>query len=237
MLNFINNVLLTPYVQAVLFFLLVGLFFLQRRKATFFMTSLGWVRTITLLILFLYFAWNWASEIPSSLRTASVIGMFCVNLSMLYNLILGNLEEKYWQALENYARAVDNKALLDRVWATGQRFLQWRFFPEAILSGHAPGTFLQGIINHQIPADLKRTLAKHGVAAEVITHKNLLAFLAKQLDQSTIITGELKAAIAQHLKQFAEHAWLQEQVDAFLHLAVTDPKKLTGLTWPEPPQE
>jgi len=234
MLDFLNNYLLTPYVQAIIFFLLIGLFFLQyRRRATLVSTGLSWLRTIILLVLFLYFAWNWASEIPPSLRAASVLGMFLINLSMIFNLLLGNLEEKYQQALEAYGREATNKALLEKVWSSGRRYLQFRFFFEALLSGHAPGAFLQGVINYQIPGDIQRTLAKHGVAAEVVTHKTLLNFLATRLNQSTLLPPELKDAIAQTLKQFAEHAWIQEQVDAFLHLALTDPKKLTDVSGSE----
>ncbi len=238
MINFFNNYLLTPYVQAVLFFLLIGLFFLQyRRRATLVSTSLSWLRTIILLVLFLYFAWNWASEIPSSLRAASVFGMFLINLSMIFNLILGSFEERYRQALEAYSREATNKALLEKVWSAGRRYLRTRFFLEALFSGHSPGTFLQGIMNYQIPLDIKLALAKQGVAAEVVTHQTLLTFLAARLAQSTLLPAELKKAIAQTLKQFAEHAWLQEKVDDFLHLAMTDPKKLTDLSGPEPPED
>jgi|GEM_PF-6576722 len=227
MINFITDILITPYVQAILFFLLVGLFFLQRRRAAAFSIGLGWLRTIILLVLFLYFAWNWASEIPPSLRLASVFGMLCINLSMLYNLILGNLEEKYQQALEAYARDVKNKSALEKVWSRGRVYLKARFLPEAIFSGHSPNSFLQGIVNHQIPGDLQRTLKKHGVSATVLTHQTLLTYLARQLDRSSLLPSVLKENIAQTLQQFVQHAWLQEQVDQFLHLVLTDPESLT----------
>lgn len=234
MIDFLNNYLLTPYVQAILFFLLIGLFFLQyRRRATVVSTGLSWLRTVVLLVLFLYFAWNWASEIPPSLRAASVLGMFLINLSMIFNLLLGSLEEKYQQALDAYGREATNKALLEKVWSSGRRYLWTRFFLEALFSGHSPGTFLQGVMNYQIPLDIKHVLAKHGVAAEVVTHQTLLTFLAARLDQSTLLPPELKEVIAQTLKQFAEHAWLREQVDDFLHLALTDPKKLTEISGSE----
>ncbi len=235
MIDFLTNYLFTPYVQAVLFFLLVGLFFLQHRRATLISTGLSWLRTIILLILFLYFAWNWASEIPSSLRAASVVGMFLINLSMIYNLILGKFEEKYRQALEAYGRDVSNKAQLEKVWNSGKLYLRTRFFFESLLSGHAPGAFLQGVINHQIPADIRQVLGKQGVAAEGVTHQTLLAFLAARLDQSTLLPAELKEAIGQTLKQFAEHAWLREQVDDFLQVAMTNPEKLSESEPPATP--
>jgi hypothetical protein len=234
MINFINNVLLTPYVQAIIFFLLVGLFFLQRRRAATLSLGLGWLRTIILVVLFLYFAWNWASEIPPSLRTASVFGMLAVNLSMLYNLILGSLEEKYRQALEAYAREVNSKAALEKVWSSGRLYLKARFLPEAILSGHSPASFLQGIINHQIPGDLQQTLKNHGVSATVLTHHTLLTYLAQQLDRSSLLPAGLKENIGETLKQFAQHAWLQEQVDNFLHLVLTNPEALTQEAAPPP---
>lgn len=227
MIDFISNYLLTPYVQAVLFFLLIGLFFLQHRRTTMLSMGLSWLRTIVLVLLFLYFAWNWASEIPASLRAASVMGMLVINLSMLYNLLLGNLEEKYRQSLQAYGQDPKNKALREKVWSTGKTFLRVRYFFDGLLSGHAPSAFLHGLVNHQIPSDIQAALAKHGVASELVSHQTMLTFLAAQLDQSTLLTGELKENIAQTLKQFAEHAWIQEQVDAFLRLALTDPEKLS----------
>ncbi|MGQ9921443.1 MAG: hypothetical protein ACUVRZ_08960 [Desulfobacca sp.] len=231
MIDFLNNYLLTPYVQAVLFFLLIGLFFLQyRRRASLVSMSLSWLRTIILLVLFLYFGWNWASEIPPSLRAASVLGMFLINLSMIFDLLLGSLEAKYQQALEAYAQDAANKALLEKVWSSGRRYLWTRFFLEALLSGHAPGAFLQGVMNYQIPSDIKRVLAQHGVAAAAVSHQTLLTFLAARLDQSSLLPMGLKEVIAQTLKQFAEHAWLREQVDDFLQLAMTDPQQLTEVS-------
>lgn len=235
MIDFFTNYILTPYFQGILFFVLFGLFFLRQRRATFISTGFNWLRTIILVVLFLYFGWNWASEIPASLRGASVLGMFIINLSMMYNLILGNLEEKYRQALEAYGLEANNKALADNVWKCGKTFLRTRYFFESLLSGQSPGLFLQGIINHQIPLDIQRVLAKHGVAAEILTHQTLLAFLATKLDQSTLLPQEIKSAVAQSLKQFAEHAWIREKIDDFLHLAMTDPKQLTELPKTEQP--
>ncbi len=237
MIDFFTNYLLTPYTQAVLFFLLVGLFFLQQRRSALMVKTLSWVRTIVLLLMFLYFAWNWASEIPPSLRTASVLGMFLINLSMIYNLLLGKLEENYHQALEACALAAGDKQRLETVWRTGRTFLNTRFFFEALVSGQSPRIFLQGVINHQIPSDIQRVLSKHGQPAAILTHATLLTFLGNRLAQSTLLPPELKEAIGQSVKQFAEHAWINEQVDDFLKKALTDPESLTELQGPPPPPE
>ena len=75
------------------------------------------------MVLFLYFAWNWATSIPPSLRAAAVIGMFLVNLNMIYNLILGRLNENYQQALDAYSGDIGNKTLLENVWKTGKKYI------------------------------------------------------------------------------------------------------------------
>lgn len=235
MLDFINNYLLTPYVQAVLFFVLIGVFFIQRRRFALISSGFSWLRTIILLMLFLYFAWNWASEIPSSLRAASVLGMFFINLHMVYNLLLGNLDEKYRQALESYGQESTNKALLENVWRTGKKFIKARYFFDALFSGYSPGNFFKGLASRQIPADIQHTLARHGVEKELVTHQRLMSFLNSKLAQAQELPQELKGILAQAVQQFGEHAWISEQVDAFLSLALKDPEKLYHNGWSEPP--
>ncbi len=171
MLDFIRYVILTPYVQAVLFFILIGLFVMQRRKFEFVSSGFSWLRTIVLLILFLYFAWNWATSIPPSLRTAAVFGMFFINLHMVYNLVLGRLNEKYQRALNAYSGDIANKGLLENVWKTGKKFVYTRYIFDALFSGYSPSNFLSGVISRQIPADIQSVLIKHGIHQEIITHQ------------------------------------------------------------------
>lgn len=238
MLDFMNNYILTPYVQAVLFFVLIGVFFIQRRRFELVAGGFSWVRTIILLMLFLYFAWNWASEIPSSLRAASVMGMFFINLHMIYNLILGNLDEKYRQALTAYGQDITNKALLDNVWSSGKKFINTRYFFDALFSGYSPGNFLKGVVSRQIPADIQHIMAKHGVEKELVTNERLMSFLRLKLNQAQDLPADLKDILAQAIKQFGEHAWIQDQVNAFLRLALQDPEKLYHDGWSDiPPKQ
>ena len=94
MLDFIDSYLLTPYVQAIIFIILVGFFWLQHRKFKLASSGFSWLRTIVLLALFLYFAWNWATSISGVISRFSVLGMFFINMYMFYNLVLGNFGRK-----------------------------------------------------------------------------------------------------------------------------------------------
>ncbi len=237
MVDFITNVVLTPYVQAVLFFILVGLFFIQRRRFELVSSGYSWLRTIILLLLFLYFAWNWASEIPSSLRAASVVGMFFINLNMIYNIVLGNLNEKYKQALEAYGQDFKNKALLEQVWNRGKKFIYTWYIFDGLLSGSSPGNFLKSLASRQIPTDIQHVLAKYGVEKELVTSQKMVQFLTIKLNQAQELPQELKDILAQAIKQFGGHAWVQEQVNEFLWLAIKDPEKLYYYDWSETPRE
>ena len=157
--------------------------------------------------------------------------MFFVNLNMIYNLILGRLNENYQQALNAYGRDIGNKVLLDNVWQTGKKFIYARYFFDALFSGYSPRNFLRGVISRQIPADIDSVLIKHGIHKEVVTHYKLLAFLRMKLDKSPELPQELKNVLAETIKQFGAHAWIQEQVDQFLQLALKDPEELYHATW------
>jgi hypothetical protein len=231
MLDFIDNYLLTPYVQAVLFIILLGLFWLQHRKFKLVSSGFNWLRTIILLVMFLYFAWNWATSISHVIVRLSILGMFFINLHMLYNLILGNLDEKYRLALEAYGQDIANKGLLEDVWGAGKKYIYSRYFFDALFSGYSPRNFLKGVVSRQIPADIQRVLVKQGVEKQLITNKKLISFLMLKLNQSQEVPQELKNVLLQAIQQFGEHAWIQEQVDEFLGLALKDPEKFYEATW------
>jgi hypothetical protein len=231
MLETFSNILFTPYIQAILFFVLMGLFALQRRKFQFLSTGLSWLRTLILVVLFLYFAWSWATSIPPSLRAAAVFGMFFINLNMIYNLFLGRLNETYQQALDAYGKDIGNKIKLDNLWKTGKRYIHSRYIFDALFSGYSPSNFLQGVISRQIPADIESVLIKHGIRKEVVTHQKLMAYLSIKLDQSPELPKELKVILSQTIQQFDSHAWIQQHVDEFLQLALKDPEKLYHATW------
>ncbi len=237
MLDFIDSYLLTPYVQVVLFIILLGLFWLQHRKFKLASSGFSWLRTIILLLLFLYFGWNWTTSISRVITRFSVLGMFFINIYMVYNLMLGSLNEKYRLALDAYGQDIANKGLLEAVWSSGKKYVYARYFFDALFSGYSPGNFLKGVVSRQIPADIQSVLGKHGVDQELITTGNLIAFLMHNLNQTQEVPQELKNILVPVVKQFGEHAWIQEQVNEFLRLALQDPEKLYQSSWTETPPE
>jgi hypothetical protein len=237
MIDFINDYLLTPYFQALLFCILVGFFLLQHRKFKLVSSGFNWLRTIILLALFMYFAWNWTTSISHVIAGFSVLGMFFINVYMVYNLALGSLDEKYRLALDAYGQDVTNKGLLEDVWSAGKKYVYARYFSEALFSGYNPGSFLKAVVSRQIPADIQNVLIKHGSGQELITTQKLIAFLMHTLNQSREVPQELQDILAQVIKQFGEHAWIKEQVDEFLRLALKDPEKLYDAAWNGTPPE
>ena len=186
MLDFIDTYLLTPYIQLVLFIILVGLFWLQHRKFKLASSGFSWVRTIILLALFLYFGWNWTTSISYAIARFSILGMFFINLNMFYNLVLGSFDEKYRLALDAYGQDISNKEVLARVWSSGKKYVYTRYFFDSLFSGYNPANFLKAVVTRQIPADIEAVMAKHGVHQELVTHRRLLSFLTMKLNQSQI---------------------------------------------------
>jgi hypothetical protein len=226
MIEFIDSYLLTPYVQVVLFFILISFFWLQHRKFKLASSGFSWFRTIILLLLFVYFSWNWATSISQLISRFSVLGMFFINVYMVYNLVLGNLDEKYRLALDAYSRDIANKGLSEAVWSSGKKYVYARYFFDALFSGYSPNNFLKGIVSTQIPADIQNVLAKRGMDKDLVTHQRLVDFLNLKLNQAQELPSELKDILNQTIKQFGEHAWIQEQVNEFLRLILQDPEKL-----------
>jgi Ca2+/Na+ antiporter len=237
MLDFIDSYLLTPYIQAIIFIVLVGFFWLQHRKFKLASSGFNWLRTIILMALFLYFAWNWTTSISGVISRFSILGMFFINMYMVYNLVLGALDEKYRQALDAYGRNVDNKSLIEAVWSAGKKYVYTRYFFDALFSGYSPRSFLKAVVSRQITADMQTILVKQGLGQELITTQKLMAFLTHTLNQTQAVPQELKDILAQVIKQFGEHAWIQEQVNEFLRLALKDPEKLYEATWNGTPPE
>jgi hypothetical protein len=226
MLNFIDSYLLTPYIQVGLFILLLGLFWMQHRKLKLVSSGFNWLRTILSVLLFVYFAWNWATVISPLIARLSVLGMFFINLHMIYNCIIVNLDEKYRLVLEAYGQNPGNKPAQAAVWDAGKKYMYVRYFFDALFSGHSPGSFLKGVASRQIPADIRKVLIRQGVEKELITHKKLISFLQGRLSQSTELPPELKDILTDVIGKFSEHAWIQDGVDEFLKLAMTDPEKI-----------
>jgi hypothetical protein len=231
MLDFIDTYLLTPYIQLMFFIILVVLFWLQHRRFKLASSGFNWLRTIILLSLFLYFGWNWTTSISGVISRFSILGMFFINIYMVYNLLLGSLDERYRLALDAYSKDLENSSLIEAVWGTGKKYFYARYFFDALFSGYSPSSFLKAVVSRQIPADLQAVMVKQGSGKELITTQKLIAYLTRALNQTQSVPQELKDILASVIKQFGEHAWIQEQVDDFLRLALKDPEKLYEADW------
>ncbi|HAY23374.1 MAG TPA: hypothetical protein DCY27_14685 [Desulfobacterales bacterium] len=236
MADFLWNYLLTGLTQPLIFIVLLGLYILQRRQMHLLKSGLSWLRIIIMLVLFFYFVYNYASEIPEALRRTSIVGMFCLNLIMVYTLLLDRREEKYRQALAAYSQDLTSRPLLDEVWRLGKKFIYFRYIFEALASGYSPGNFLQGVISRQIPTDIKHVLMERGIVTEVVATQTLINFLNARLKESESLPPELKDVLAQVIQQLGDHAWIKEQIDAFLQMALKDPEKLYHSAWSEAPR-
>jgi hypothetical protein len=234
MLDLISQFIDNAYVQVIIYFLLIGWFFIQRRHFGKISSSLNWVRTIILLLLFLYLFLNWSGTVNPSIRAASVIGMFFINISMVFNLLSNRMETHYRDALEVYGQDLDNKEKLERVWATGKRFFYSRYFIQSLFSGFVPQHFLRAIVSEKVPEDIQKILAEHGVGNAVISSQNMVAFLKQRLSQEEFIPENLQQMLKEAIDNFAQHAWITDQVNEFLHLALKNPKELYKSSWGEP---
>ncbi|MDD3579769.1 MAG: hypothetical protein PHW74_01970 [Desulfobacca sp.] len=226
MIDNIINLLLSAYVQVVLLFLLLAYFFGHRHDPRHVASKLGLIRTIVMLLLFIYFLWNWSSEIPPSLRNTSVLGMFLINLFLIKNVILGRLERPYRDALETYGQAPEQQGNLDQIWRTGKRFYYFRYFFTSLFSGGSPQRFLHGLATERINQDIKDIFTRSGKAKQLISCKTLVAFLKDRLATDQVLPAELKSSIHQSISQLSEHAWIADQLNEFLDTAIEAPEKL-----------
>ncbi|MBW1986008.1 MAG: hypothetical protein JRI50_02060 [Deltaproteobacteria bacterium] len=226
MLSFMINILLSAYTQVVLLFLLLGYFFSHRNDPRLVSSKLGLVRTIVLLLLFIYFLWNWASEIPPSLRLTSVLGMFLINLFLIKNVALARLERKYRDALQAYVREPEQEKHLDNLWHTGKRFYYSRYLITSLFSGGSPGRFLHGITTERVNEDIKEIFTRSGKGKQLISSKTLATFLKDRLAKDQLLPQELKDSIAQAIEQLTQHAWVEDQINEFLDIALEAPEKL-----------
>ena len=226
MFQHIVDILTSAYAQVVILFLLLAYFFTHRRDPRLVASKLSLVRTALQLLVFFYFLWNWSSEIPPSLRNTSVLGMFIVNLFLLKNVVLTRWERPYRDALEAYAEEFEAQTSLDKVWRLGKRFYYARYLITALFSGHSPLHFLHGVATEGICDDVKEVLARAGKAAPLVTCKEMMAFLEERLASDRTLPHESRQGIEKGISGFAQHDWIQEQVNKFLDKVLESPDKL-----------
>lgn len=226
MFQHIIDVLTSAYAQVVILFLLLAYFFTHRRDPRLVASKLSLVRTALQLLVFLYFLWNWSSEIPPSLRNTSVLGMFIVNLFLLKNVVLTRWERPYRDALESYADELETQASLDNVWRLGKRFYYARYVITALFSGHSPAHFLHGMATEGICDDVKESLARSGKAVPLVTFKEMMAFLEEHLASDRALSSESRQTIEKDVTGFAQHGWIEQHVNIFLDKVLESPDKL-----------
>jgi hypothetical protein len=231
MIDFFSQLIDNAYVQVIIYFLLIGWFFIQRKQFNQISTGLSWLRAIVLLFLFLYFFLNWSGSVNPSLRAASVLGMLYINLCMIFNLLSNRLELHYRDALTVYGQELENKEKLEKVWATGKRYFYTRYFIQSLFSGFVPQHFLRAIVSEKVPEDIQKILTEHGVDKAIISSQNMVAFLNQRLSQEELIPEDLQKMLKEAIGNFAQHAWITDQVNEFLHLALKNPKELYKTSW------
>lgn len=226
MYQHIIDVLTSAYAQVVILFLLLAYFFTHRTDPRLVASKLSLVRTVLQLLVFLYFLWNWSSEIPPSLRNTSVLGMFIVNLFLFKNVVLTRWERPYRDALAAYAEEYEHQTGLDNVWRLGKRFYYARYLITALFSGRSPAHFLHGVTTEGICDDVKDVLARSGKVAPLVTFKEMMAFLEERLAGDRTLPHESRQTIEKDVHEFARHNWVEEQVDKFLDKVLESPDKL-----------
>ncbi len=232
MLQALGNVLGSAYTQVLLFFFLVAYFFSHRKDPHLVVSGISMVRTVVLLLVFLYLLWNWVSEIPPSLRTASVFGMFLINLYMLFNLTLTRLEWPYRKALVNLAQDPRPFEHLPRVWRSGKRLFYAQYFLSSLFV-RSPFSFLHALAGHRVRADIQEVLARAGVEKKLVNLKIMAAYLENQVASDENLPQDFKDLMHQTIQQFAGHPWVEEQVNRFLEIATETPEELHYPEWRE----
>lgn len=230
MWDFLTRVLLDTITQVVILFFFLVYFFTQRKDARLKVSRLGLIRLAVLAAIFFFFLLSVYSAVNPALRQVSTMGMVLINLLFLVNIILVFLERPYRDALEAYAQEPENQEHLDKIWRDGKQLYYLRYFVSSIFSGTSPFRFLGEIAGERIRQDLKDNMAKHGLTRGFISLAALVGFLKARLAQGEF-PQEFQEVITKSLSQFAQHPWIEEQVNDFLTMAMENPESLYHPQW------
>lgn len=231
MVDYFIKIDFNVFVQVGLFLLLLVYLFTHRKDPHHLMSGVSLFRTLVLVTLFLYLLLNYASEIPPGLRSASIFGMFLINLYMLWNAVLTRLERPYRVALEACAQTPGNMDVLKGAWQAGKRFFSVRYFLKALFSGGSVRRFLNNLASHQVREDLTHIFKKEGIHKDFISLKTLVTYLKKQLAQDETLPQEFKGTMDKVVADFAGHPWIEDQVNQFLNLLLASPEVLFYPEW------
>ena len=230
MFQSVINFLSTPYIELIIFVLLVTYFVIHRHDKR----GVSVLKVIILLIVFIYFAWMpivWPSLIPSSMLTLSVFGMFVVNFYFLYSLIQGRLEQPYRQALANLVREPEKHEIFRDIWSSGKRFYYYSYIFQSLVSGVNPFHFLSDIANDRVRDDIKDALRQLGVEKKLISLPLMVGFMKSRLAADGNLPADFKEVMGKTIDDLEKHPWLEEQINEFLRIATESPEDLHFPEW------
>ena len=226
----------SAYIEVIIFIALIGMligYFVTHRKSQHLAVSgIKMLRVIGLLVIFLYFVWSWATLIPPSLRAAAVIGMFLINLYLLYSLILSLIEQPYRATLVAMGHDPEQPGVFENIWNSGKRFYYSYYIFEAILSGTNPFHFLKELANDRVHEDIKDTLRRTGVGKNLITLKLMIGFLKNRMASDETLPEDFKVNMEKTIiDDLYKHPWIEEKVNEFLTIATETPEDLHFPEW------
>jgi len=231
MFQYVLDFLSSAYIEVIIFFLLIAYFVTHRKDQHAVKSGLNLLRVILLLIVFLYFAWSWATLIPPSLRALSVFGMFVINFYFFYSLMLTRIERPYRQALANLIQEPEKHEVFREIWRSGKRFYYYYYIFQSLFSGINPFHFLGEIANDRVRDDIKDALRQMGVEKKLISLKLMIGFMKTRLASDQNLPADFKEVMGKTLDDLLKHPWLEEQVNEFLRIATETPEDLHFPEW------
>lgn len=227
MLDFLIRFESTFYAQVAIFLVLIVYNFHVARQLPN-RLSLGFeiFKNIIMIIIFLYFFLNWSTVVNPSLRSASILGMFIINLFLLWHVIQNRAEFPYQVALNaciKEPKDIDNyKVLVTK----GKHYYYLRYFFRSFFSGRLPGKYLHDLASEQIRYDVQSAFQKHGIMQNLVNAKMQTAFLRQKLSEDETLPPDFKEMMEKAISQFEQHPWIEKQVNEFLETIVVSPEKL-----------
>lgn len=231
MWNFLVDTMSVAYVQLAILILFIWFFLAHRKDPRMPVSRVGLIRMIIMLLIFTYFLLSWASGIRPALAQAAVFGMFVINLTFLYAVILSRLERPYRDALTAYCQDPQNRENLDDIWSAGKRFYYMRHFFSSIMSGESPTRFLHEVTISRIRDDVQTCLRQHGLTRQFISMKGMIAYLETRLEEEEMLPPEFKEVVKKKLQDFQTHPWVEEQINEYLRMALETPEKIHNPEW------
>ncbi len=226
------NVLGHAYTQIIILIALIIYFFKQRDKRLI-ISGIRIIRTVIVLVIFLYFVFIWSSTVNPTTRTISIVGMLMINLYMLYTIFLAKMERPYRNALEAMGQQPERHEVFHDIWHYGKRFYYFDYLMESLFSGHNPFRFIHAIAIDRVREDIKGRLRHYGVEKRLISLEMLKAYLKSQLACDATLPAEFQDTILKAIDDFAGHPWVEEQVNEFLKMATERPEDLHYPEWME----